>query len=189
MTRSEISNLLGSIIQFLPTYSNHSPQTSQIQKVEEGSTQTCVGVIPQGPHTLHRDKMTPPPPPLLLDCTVLYYTLLYIGVLRVYVAINISIRYGSECVTFLVPPRISDLTLHVFLAYIQQSVVQHSVVQQWRRRSHLVPVQSVRSLGNCSYTLTSRCLIQKLDLRGLRRINWTMQQLQNSNRSQTTVEL
>ena len=29
-TRSEISNLLGSIIQFLPSYSIHSPQTSQI---------------------------------------------------------------------------------------------------------------------------------------------------------------
>ena len=40
--------------------------------------------------------MTPPPP--LLHCTVLYYTLLYMGVLRV--AINISISYDSNWVTY-----------------------------------------------------------------------------------------
>ena len=55
------------------------------------------GANPKGPHILHRDEMTPPPPPLL-DCNVLYYTLLYIGVLRV--AINIYIRYGIKWVTF-----------------------------------------------------------------------------------------
>ena len=64
-----------------------------LQFLEEASTGQCVGTIPQGPHTLHRDKMTPPPPPLL-DCTILYFTLLYIGVLCV--TINISIRYSSE---------------------------------------------------------------------------------------------
>ena len=41
----------------------YSPQTTQIQALEEGSARTCVGGTPQGPHTLHRDEMTPPPPP------------------------------------------------------------------------------------------------------------------------------
>ena len=63
-------------------YPIHSPQTSQIQFLEEDLTGLYVGLIPYGPPTLHRDKMTPPPPPLL-DCTVLYYTLLYIGVLYI----------------------------------------------------------------------------------------------------------
>ena len=44
----------------------YSPQTSQIQALQEGSAQTSLGATPQGPHTLHRDKMTPPP--LLLEC-------------------------------------------------------------------------------------------------------------------------
>ena len=39
-----------------------------------------------------------PSPPVLLDCTVIYYTVLNIGVPRV--VINISIRYGSDWVTF-----------------------------------------------------------------------------------------
>ena len=43
----------------------------------------------------HREEMIPPP---LLHCTVLYYTLLYIGVSRV--AINIFIKYGSRQVTY-----------------------------------------------------------------------------------------
>ena len=64
---------------------------------ETASTGQCVGAIPQGPHTLHRDRMTPPPP-LLLHCTILYYNLLYIGVSHV--TINISIRYGSEWAKF-----------------------------------------------------------------------------------------
>ena len=42
-------------------FSKYSPQTSQIQAVEEGLSRTCVGVSPQGPLTLHRDEMTPPP--------------------------------------------------------------------------------------------------------------------------------
>ena len=46
MTRSEISNLFGNVIYFPSSFSVHSPQTSQIQAVEEGSTRTCVGVIP-----------------------------------------------------------------------------------------------------------------------------------------------
>ena len=41
--------------------------------------------------------MTPPPPPLL-DCTVLYYILLYIDVQRV--TINISIRHGIKWVKY-----------------------------------------------------------------------------------------
>ena len=49
MTRSEISNLFVNLIYFPSSFSVHSPQTSQIQAVEEGSTQTCVGVIPWGP--------------------------------------------------------------------------------------------------------------------------------------------
>ena len=64
-----------------------------LQFLEETSTGHCVGAILQGPHTLHRDKMTPTPSPLLY-CTVLCYTLLNIGVPCV--AMNISIRYGSE---------------------------------------------------------------------------------------------
>ena len=44
-----------------PVFSVYSPQTSQIQAVEEGLSRTCVGVSPQGPLTLHRDEMTPPP--------------------------------------------------------------------------------------------------------------------------------
>ena len=64
-------------------FSKCSPQTSQIQFLEETSTGVCVGAIPQGPPTLHRDKMTP-----LLHCalstmctahcsSVLYCTTLY----------------------------------------------------------------------------------------------------------------
>ena len=59
-------------------YPIHSSQTSQIDFTEEVSTGQSVGTIPDGPHNLHRDDMTPPLP--LLDCTVLYYNLLYIGV-------------------------------------------------------------------------------------------------------------
>ena len=44
--------------------------------LEEISNGLCVGATPKGPPTPHRDEMTPPPP--LLDCTVLYFTLLYI---------------------------------------------------------------------------------------------------------------
>ena len=50
-------------------WSIYSPQTSQIQALEEGSARTCVAVIPQGPPTLDRDEMTPPPPPLL-ECSI-----------------------------------------------------------------------------------------------------------------------
>ena len=50
-------------------WSTYSPQTSQIQAVEEGSTGQCVAVIPQGPPTLDRDEMTPPPP-TLLECSI-----------------------------------------------------------------------------------------------------------------------
>ena len=75
---------------------NYSPKTSQIQFKEEASTGQCVGV-PQGPYTLHEDKMTPPTLSLL-HCTILYYNLLYIGVSHD--TINISIRYGSEWVTY-----------------------------------------------------------------------------------------
>ena len=77
--------------------SKYFPQTSQIKFLEEVSTGHCVGAISQGPHTIHRDKITPPPPPLL-HCAVLYETLLYIDML--FVAINISIRYGSKWVTY-----------------------------------------------------------------------------------------
>ena len=47
----------------------YSPQSSQIQALEEGSARTCVGVIPLGPPTLEWDEMTPPPPPLL-ECSI-----------------------------------------------------------------------------------------------------------------------
>ena len=60
----------------------HSPQTSENQSLEEASNSLCVGATPYRPPTPHRDEMTPPPPPLL-DCTVLYYTPVYIGVLYV----------------------------------------------------------------------------------------------------------
>ena len=44
--------------------------------IEAGSTQTSVGLSPDGPFTLHRDEMTPPPP-LLLKCpSALYCSLL-----------------------------------------------------------------------------------------------------------------
>ena len=57
--------------------SKYSPQTSQIQFLEEASIGLCVGAIPYGPHTLYRDKMTPPSPPLLESPSALYYTTLY----------------------------------------------------------------------------------------------------------------
>ena len=83
-------------------FSKYSPQTFQIQFLEEASTVLCVGAITEGPHTLHRDRMTPPPPTLMyctvLYCTVLYYTLLYIGV--PHIMINISIRQGRKWVTY-----------------------------------------------------------------------------------------
>ena len=58
-------------------FSKYSPQTSQIQFLEEASTGLCVEAIPLGPHTLHRDVMTPPPPSLLEYYRELYFTTLY----------------------------------------------------------------------------------------------------------------
>ena len=51
-------------------FSKYSPQTSQIQFLEEASTGRCIEAIPWGPHTLHRDVMTPPTPLLLEYSTV-----------------------------------------------------------------------------------------------------------------------
>ena len=62
-------------------FSKYSPQTSENQSLEEVSNGLSVEASPLGPNTLHKDEMTPPPP--LLDCTILYYTLVYIGVLYV----------------------------------------------------------------------------------------------------------
>ena len=80
-------------------FSKYSPQTSQNQSLEEASNGLCEGATPQGPPTLHRAEMTPPPPPQL-DYTVYTVTSIYRCDVRPYVAINISIRYGSEWVTF-----------------------------------------------------------------------------------------
>ena len=45
--------------------------------LEEVSTGWCVGAIPEGPHTLHRDKMTPPPcKSVLMYCILLKYSIL-----------------------------------------------------------------------------------------------------------------
>ena len=37
------------------SFSVYFPQTSQIQFLEKASTGPCVGAIPKGPHTLHRN--------------------------------------------------------------------------------------------------------------------------------------
>ena len=87
------------ILYYCSIFSKYSPQTSQNQSLEEASNGLCVGATPQGPPTLHRAEMTPPPPPQL-DCTVCTVTSIYRCDVRPYVAINISIRYGSEWVAF-----------------------------------------------------------------------------------------
>ena len=49
----------------------------------------------------------------------------------------------------------------------------------------------MRSLGNCSYILTSSCLLLKLDLRGLGRMDWIVQQFRmnrNSNSSRSSFD-
>ena len=63
--------------------------------------------------------------------------------------------YKKQNVIHSLPTKYKYLSQHTDIqhTYIYQSVVQYSIVQQWRR-SHPVSVQSGRSLGSCSYTET-----------------------------------